>query len=211
MADDLRQREEDWPALARAVRDRRRELGIPTQEVAAWRAGMSQNTWQRVESGTPVSPRSLAAVANLLGWDAGHPMAILSGASDQPISQNRENAAACRHGCATCRDTPKPVHPERRALRDRYASAVAWAYCTPHAIADAVLAVRDEELEGAHAAEEALDGAQEALARVAALARRLAETDPKTADLIAETILGVAGECKPGAALALLDAPPESR
>ncbi|WP_436759363.1 helix-turn-helix domain-containing protein [Streptosporangium sp. V21-05] len=142
MADDLRRRGDDWPALARAVRARRRELGIPTQEDAGRRAGISPNTWQRVESGTPVSPSSLVAVAGLLGWDAGRPAAILSGAS----ASRPRGDAACPHACATCRDTPKPGASEVRALRDRYASAVAWAYTTPYAIADAVLAVRDEEM-----------------------------------------------------------------
>lgn len=65
--------------------------------------------------------------------------------------------------------------------------------------------------ERAEKAEEALDSSRAALDRVIALARSLAATDPATADRIAETLVGMPGECAPGAALALLDPPPESR
>ncbi|GAA3417637.1 hypothetical protein [Streptosporangium vulgare] len=133
-------------------------------------------------------------------------------------------------------------------LRQRYANALSRSMSPQTGFAehvDAILAVRDEELETARAAvleyentitwfttckgcaatldsayaetvraekaEEALNGAQEALARVTALARSLAATNPEMADLIAETIVNMPGECAPGAALALLDPPPEPR
>lgn len=70
-------RDEHWDALAKAVRDRRRELGIPTQKAAAELAGISQNTWQRLESGKPISLTSLNAVADVLGWPPSLPTAIL--------------------------------------------------------------------------------------------------------------------------------------
>lgn len=38
-------------------------------------------------------------------------------------------------------------HPHAATLRQRYANAIGFAYCTPYAIADAVLKVRDEEME----------------------------------------------------------------
>ena len=73
---------------------------------------------------------------------------------------------------------------------------------------DARAEKREEELaafrQRAMEAEESLYGCRLALDRVILLARRLSATDPRTADLIAETIINMPGECKPGAALALL-------
>jgi transcriptional regulator with XRE-family HTH domain len=66
-----------WPALAQAVRDRRRELGIPTQRTAAELAGISQSTWQRLENATPISMTTLKAVADVLRWDPSYPPALL--------------------------------------------------------------------------------------------------------------------------------------
>lgn len=81
-------------------------------------------------------------------------------------------------------------------------------------LSEVVAAVRDEEMtalrERAEKAEEALYSSQLTLDRVVALARTLADTNPAMADLIAETIVNMPGECAPGAALALLD-PPEPR
>ncbi len=113
-------------------------------------------------------------------------------------------------------------------LRRRYASAVLSDFYEPHEIkesahyggsvfaaVDRILAVRDEELaalrERAETAEEALYSSRLAVDRVVALARSLAATNPETAALIAETVVNMPEECAPGAALALLDPPPEPR
>jgi hypothetical protein len=69
--------EGDWAALATLVKTHRRRLGIPTQGAAAERAGFSPNTWQRLESGKPISMRSLSIVAAVLGWYPTDPMKIL--------------------------------------------------------------------------------------------------------------------------------------
>lgn len=71
-------------------------------------------------------------------------------------------------------------------------------------------ALGPEWRERAESAEEALDSSRAAVDRVIALARSLTDTDPAMADRIAETVVNMAGECAPGAALALLD-PPDPR
>ncbi|MER5647279.1 helix-turn-helix domain-containing protein [Streptosporangium sp. NPDC002524] len=63
--------------LGQAVRNRRRELGIPTQRAAAELADLSHNTWQRLESGKQISLTSLNAVAEVLGWPMSYPTSIL--------------------------------------------------------------------------------------------------------------------------------------
>lgn len=67
-----------WDTLARAVKDRRRELGIPTQKVAAELSGISQNTWQRLEAGRSIGSSSLVAVARTLRWQPAHVVAIIA-------------------------------------------------------------------------------------------------------------------------------------
>lgn len=77
-------RDEHWGALAKATRERRRELAIPTQRAAADLAGISQNTWQRLESGKPISLTSLNAVAKTLRWPPTHPTTVLELGPDAP-------------------------------------------------------------------------------------------------------------------------------
>ncbi|OPG13664.1 helix-turn-helix transcriptional regulator [Microbispora sp. GKU 823] len=85
----------DWPTLARTVRERRQQLGIPTQQAAAERAGLSLNSWQRLEAGTPVSVRTVQAAARVLGWRPGALMAVLNGhpAPDAPAPAEAEPGA----------------------------------------------------------------------------------------------------------------------
>ncbi|MEU7831329.1 helix-turn-helix transcriptional regulator [Nonomuraea sp. NPDC049129] len=76
----------DWVAVGRAVRERRREIGIPTQRAAAERSGVSKNTWQRLEMGKPVSMTSLVDVAACLRWEESAPWALLRG-DGAPVSE----------------------------------------------------------------------------------------------------------------------------
>lgn len=60
--------EPDLQRVAEAVRQRRLELDGLTQAEAAGRAGVSDTTWNQVETGKPVGPRSRVKIAHSLGW-----------------------------------------------------------------------------------------------------------------------------------------------
>ncbi|MEU8196358.1 helix-turn-helix transcriptional regulator [Microbispora amethystogenes] len=70
----------DWEVLGQAIHVRRRELSIPSQAVAAEQAGVHPNTWNRAERGLSIGDSSLHAIAEVLQWDPGTPLAILRGA-----------------------------------------------------------------------------------------------------------------------------------
>jgi transcriptional regulator with XRE-family HTH domain len=71
----------DWPALGRAVKERRQALRLGTQQEAAKRAGISLNTWGRLETGVPVRPVTLTQAARVLDWTEADMMRILLGES----------------------------------------------------------------------------------------------------------------------------------
>jgi transcriptional regulator with XRE-family HTH domain len=68
----------NWAALARAVRERRQELKLGSQKRVADQAGVSLNTWGRLEAGTPVSMETVAQAAQILQWDESVPLEILA-------------------------------------------------------------------------------------------------------------------------------------
>ncbi|MFI7630235.1 helix-turn-helix domain-containing protein [Microbispora rosea] len=68
-----------WDTLARIIRERRWQLGIPSQEAAAARAGVSPNTWHRLESGAQVGPRMVHRAATALDLDPGQLWAVVDG------------------------------------------------------------------------------------------------------------------------------------
>jgi transcriptional regulator with XRE-family HTH domain len=70
---------QDWEALSRAVRARRRELGMGTQAALAAAARVSLNTVSRLECGMSVGVATLNAVATALEWDPARPQRILLG------------------------------------------------------------------------------------------------------------------------------------
>jgi hypothetical protein len=86
--------EGDWAALAHAVADRRRELGIPTQEAAARKGDVSKSTWQRLENGQPIGMNSLVRVAEVLCWDASTPLTILGCRSPQGVRAHGADLSA---------------------------------------------------------------------------------------------------------------------
>lgn len=55
-------------SLARNVRASRLDLDL-SQEEAAHRAGIAVRQWQRIESGTGVTLRTIVAIASALGKD----------------------------------------------------------------------------------------------------------------------------------------------
>lgn len=71
-------RKRNWPRLGKAVRKRRQELDLGSQKEAADLAGVSLNTWSRLESGTPVSNETVDAAAKVLQWDISVPLTLLA-------------------------------------------------------------------------------------------------------------------------------------
>lgn len=72
---------ENWEAVGKLVRDRRKYLRIHSQGTAAEQAGVSLNTWQRLESGIGVGATSLSRASTLLGWDPSYLQRVLLGYS----------------------------------------------------------------------------------------------------------------------------------
>ncbi len=69
--------------LATLVHTRRTELKLGV-EPAAKAAGISKDTWKRVEAGQKVWDRSFAGIETALGWELGTCRAILDGAETDP-------------------------------------------------------------------------------------------------------------------------------
>ncbi|MEV6854757.1 helix-turn-helix transcriptional regulator [Streptomyces microflavus] len=65
--------------LATDVRERRLELRLGIA-AAAEKAGMSKDTWRRVEEGSRVRDTSYAKIDSVLGWAPGSALSILDGA-----------------------------------------------------------------------------------------------------------------------------------
>ncbi|KUL59627.1 helix-turn-helix domain-containing protein [Streptomyces albidoflavus] len=73
----------DLARLARYVKDRRLELGL-ARKLAAAHAGMSKDTWRRVEEGEPVREMSYAKMDPVLGWAPGSTASVLAG--EEPVA-----------------------------------------------------------------------------------------------------------------------------
>lgn len=67
-------------ALAEAVKGRRLALGLARKR-AADQAGISKDTWRRVEEALPVRDMSYAAMDPVLGWAVGSCAAVKGGGS----------------------------------------------------------------------------------------------------------------------------------
>lgn len=67
--------------LATKVRERRLELRIGIA-AAATSAGMSKDTWRRVEEGARVRETSYAKIDSALGWASGSCQGVLDGAGE---------------------------------------------------------------------------------------------------------------------------------
>ncbi len=68
----------DLQRLAQHARTRRLDLGLPITGIAA-RAGLSKDTYVRIERGAPVSASSYAKAEAALGWGAGTVRDVLTG------------------------------------------------------------------------------------------------------------------------------------
>lgn len=74
----------DLPRLASAVKTRRLELGLPRLK-AANEAGISKDTWKRVEEAAPVRELNYAKIDVVLGWATGSCIVILGGGHPIPV------------------------------------------------------------------------------------------------------------------------------
>lgn len=76
--------------LAKYVRERRLELGLAIKRAAA-QAGMSKDTWTRIERGETVRGMSYAKVDTTLGWAVGSCEAILRGSEPLPTRPSQDS------------------------------------------------------------------------------------------------------------------------
>ncbi|MGA4864173.1 hypothetical protein ACPB9J_16150 [Streptomyces lavendulocolor] len=74
----------DLDRLARAVKTRRLEL-YPSRLLAAKSAGVSKDTWAKVEEGRPVRDVSYGKVDLALGWAVGSCLLIAEGGDPIPV------------------------------------------------------------------------------------------------------------------------------
>lgn len=78
---------DDLSRLARAVKQRRLTLGLPRLK-AANEAGISKDTWKRVEEALPVREMSYAAIDPVLGWAVGSCDNIRAGGSSTVVEES---------------------------------------------------------------------------------------------------------------------------
>lgn len=124
---------QDPARLAKHVKDRRLELGIPRKR-AAELAGMSKDTWQRIEEAHDVRLMSISKVDAVLGWASGSAVGILEGhepittkaSEDAPGAEISQRPAADLEGrardviqLATIATTSGLTAEEIRELSDR--------------------------------------------------------------------------------------------
>ena len=87
----------EYVRLAETVRARRLELEMPIARAAAT-AGVSKDTWKRIEEGKPVRELTYAKMENVLDWAAGSIGEILDGATDVATSERSPAAAQAQAG-----------------------------------------------------------------------------------------------------------------
>ncbi|MFE9738885.1 helix-turn-helix domain-containing protein [Streptomyces sp. NPDC006477] len=79
----------DLDALAKAVKNRRIEIGLGYKN-AAKQAGISPETWKRIETAQQVRELSYAKVDPVLHWAPGSCMGVLAGKSPIPVTPAAE-------------------------------------------------------------------------------------------------------------------------
>lgn len=85
----------DFERLALLVHQRRTELRLGI-EPAAKTAGISKDTWKRVEAGQKVWDRSFASIEAALGWAPGSCKSILDGHNPEPAELAAEEVRVTR-------------------------------------------------------------------------------------------------------------------
>jgi hypothetical protein len=76
----------DLPRLATLVKQRRLGLRL-ARKAAADAAGVSKDTWRRVEEGEPVREMSYAKIEPILKWTPGSCLAILAGGEPELLNE----------------------------------------------------------------------------------------------------------------------------
>lgn len=86
----------DWKRLGLAIKARREELGMTTQQALADTAGVTRQTVQSLEAGKERSrmPAAIAPVEEALKWEPGTVARILTGETEAP----RETSARFAEG-----------------------------------------------------------------------------------------------------------------
>lgn len=126
----------DWRALGRAVKERRQALGLGSQLKIAERAGISLNTWGRLESGIAVGPATLTQAASVLEWTEAAMTRILIGESADDRSVGEKAVPEAAQMASTARELCK------EAVRGAEGG---WVSREVGSFAAAVLAALDEE------------------------------------------------------------------
>jgi len=88
-------------ALAQAVKGRRLALGLARLR-AAELAGMSKDTWKRVEQALPVREMNYPKIDRVLGWAVGSCADVITGGPPVPVQQSGVDPAV------TIADVPAP-------------------------------------------------------------------------------------------------------
>jgi hypothetical protein len=84
----------DYDRLATLAKRRRADLGLALNFENAKAGGLSNRTWQRVESGLSIRDTNYVKVDGLLGWAPGSCLAILDGGEPTLVADMDDSAAA---------------------------------------------------------------------------------------------------------------------
>lgn len=88
----MKQRE-DWPRLGTYVVSARKSAGFSTRRAFATAVGVTDRTLGKLEGGERVSPDTLAAVADAVGWTPDSPQLVLSGREPVRTDSTHPHAA----------------------------------------------------------------------------------------------------------------------
>lgn len=86
----------DYERLAKLARARRAELGLAITAVAK-EAGMSKDTYKRLENGMRIWDLKYSQVDSALGWASGSCLAILEGSDPRQSAEDAEGAEVVTH------------------------------------------------------------------------------------------------------------------
>lgn len=100
----------DLERLRQAVRERRLALRLARKKAAEDLAGISKDTWQRVEDGLPVRDMNYAKIDQALGWAVGSCILIAEGGEPIPAEPSEADPSV-----TLARITPA----EREAIAER--------------------------------------------------------------------------------------------
>lgn len=112
----------EYARLAEIAHARRLELGLPIAK-AAQAAGVSKDTWKRIEEGKPVRDVTYAKIENVLVWVAGSINEILDGATGAVTSERSPTGVAARVSALDEEDLGQAVAGAMVAVTDNLTAA----------------------------------------------------------------------------------------